>query len=222
MKWRLEFNEEQQLFHQEFVDKPSPIQVELNGWFTIYEKINDIKSCLFCDFVYNKMKLKKITESDVFKYKLEFDSILSTMEEVGFLFDNGTLKKENNINEFINLLLSNNFEKVEDEISSFSENADLYFREISFEHYKLLSKHSIYHKESIYDKNDKKYFIVLNHFNKDMKKQQSQGFDLWLCVYNNKLDIGCKKFIHNFTIRLSCDFWLSTTIPFFNDFKLCV
>ena len=39
-------------------------------------------------------------------------------------------------------------------------------------------------------------------------------------VYFNKLDIGCKDFIHNFTIRLNCDFWLGSTMPFFNDFKL--
>jgi hypothetical protein len=222
MEWRLEFNVEQQVFHQEYVNKQSPIQAESNGWFTIYEKINDVKSCLFSDFTNNKMKSKKITKSDILKYKLEFDSILSIMEEVGYSFDKFPFRNENNINEFINLLLSNNFEKVKDEISSFSKNADLYFREISFENYKLLSEHSIYNDESIYDKNDKKYFIVLNHFNKDIKKYELQGFDLWLCVYNNKLDIGCKKFIHNFTIRLSCDFWISSTMPFFNDFKLCV
>ena len=87
MKWRLEFNVEQQVFHQEYENKPSPIQAESNGWFTIYEKINDVKSCLFSDFINNKIKLKKITKSDILKYKLEFDSILSTMEEVGYSFD---------------------------------------------------------------------------------------------------------------------------------------
>jgi hypothetical protein len=219
MKWRLEFNVEQQMFHQEYENKPSPIQAESDGWFTVYEKINDVKSCLFSDFIKNKMELKKISKSDILKYKLEFDSILSTMEEVGYSFDDFPLRNKETINGFINLLLSNNFEKTKDKITSFSKNADLYFREISFEHYRLLSKHSIFNDESIYNENDKKYFIVLNHYNKYLP-YESQGFDLWLCVYDDKLDIGFKDFIHCFTIRLSCDFWVTSFLPFFNDFIL--
>jgi hypothetical protein len=106
MKWRLEFNVEQQMFHQEYENKPSPIQAESDGWFTVYEKINDVKSCLFSDFIKNKMELKKISKSDILKYKLEFDSILSTMEEVGYSFDDFPLRNENTINGFINFKCS--------------------------------------------------------------------------------------------------------------------
>jgi hypothetical protein len=219
MKWRVEFNVKQQMFHQECVNIPSHSQAQANEWFVVYDDLSEVKSSLFTDFVYNKMKLKKVNKSDILKYKLEFDSILSTMEEVGYSFDCFPVRNENTINGFINLLLSNNFEKTKDKITSFSKNADLYFREISFEHYILLSKHSIFNDESIYNENDKKYFIVLNHHNKYLP-YESQGFDLWLCVYDDKLDIGFKDFIHNFTIRLSCDFWVTSFLPFFNDFRL--
>lgn len=94
MKWRLEFNVEQQVFHQEYENKPSPIQAESNGWFTIYEKINDVKSCLFCDFVDDKKKLKKISKSDIMKCKSEFDSLISVIENVGYSFDKFPSKNE--------------------------------------------------------------------------------------------------------------------------------
>lgn len=88
MEWRLEFNVQQQMFHQENINKPTPIQAETNGWFTIYDNLNDVKSCLFCDFVDEKKKLKKITKSDIKKCKSEFDSIISVMEQVGYSFNN--------------------------------------------------------------------------------------------------------------------------------------
>jgi len=131
------------------------------------------------------------------------------------------MNKQNNISNFITLLLGSNFEKVDDNCNCYSTNADLYIHEISFENYQLLSKHSIYNDQSIYQKGDKKYFVVINHFNKN-RKSQLQGFDLWLSVYDNKFDIGRKGFIHNYSIRLNCDVHLDVTNLFFNHFNQLV
>ena len=94
MEWRVEFSIEQQNFHLENINKPSPIQAYTNGWFTIYDNLNDVKSCLFCDFVDKKKESKKITKSDIFKYKSEFDSLISVMENVGYSFDKFPSKNE--------------------------------------------------------------------------------------------------------------------------------
>lgn len=87
MEWRVEFNIEQQNFHQLNTKRQPHIQANTNGWFTIYENLNNVKSFLFCEFVDDKKKLKKITKSDIMKCKSEFDSIITIMEEIGYSFN---------------------------------------------------------------------------------------------------------------------------------------
>jgi hypothetical protein len=131
------------------------------------------------------------------------------------------MKLQKNIDGFISLLVSSEFKKTIDNCDSFSKKADLYFHEISFESYELLSNHSIYRDQSTFQKNDKKYFVVVNHFGKKYKPD-IQGFDLWLSVFNNEYEIGNKVPVHNFSIQLSCESFPDVTDKFFESFNQTV
>ncbi len=128
------------------------------------------------------------------------------------------MKSKEDIQDFINNLIENKFQKTTDKCFCYSKNADLYYHEISFENYQLLAQQSIYLDQDIYKQDDRKYFIVINHFNKT-GKPEIQGFDLWLSVFNSSFEIGNRDCVHNYSIQLSCDAFKERTTSFFKQFN---
>ena len=115
------------------------------------------------------------------------------------------LKKRYEIDNFLNILAQNNFKKTVDVKGHLSTNADLYCIEINYVDYTKIAQFAaeVYLQEPIYQFSDKKYFLILNHYNKK-ENIHLQGFDLWIAVYNNEKEIGKKEIIHCHPLRLSC------------------
>jgi U3 small nucleolar ribonucleoprotein component len=68
-EYRLEFNEEQQFFHLENLNKRTPAQENTNGWSTIAEGEDDALS-LFIDYMYERylhLKESAVSLKDVKK-----------------------------------------------------------------------------------------------------------------------------------------------------------
>lgn len=81
--------------------------------------------------------------------------------------------------ETISFLLKEGFTRTTDEICQYSRNADLYYKKIGLEKY-----------------------VVFNHYNKD-KKEEFQGFDVWVSKYKSDKAIGKEKHNGNDSVVLS-------------------
>lgn len=82
-------------------------------------------------------------------------------------------------------LIDLGFQITLDEISFYSQNADLYYLEVA-------NKELFAVQTSIPIDKCRRYkcFFVANHFNKNHKNSNTQGVDLWAALYHNKKDIG--------------------------------
>ena len=82
MYYRVEFNETQQTFHLEWLDKPYVKEPNTHGWFTVIEKCNDLDFQIFESFV-NRIPLETLDKKYLLKcvYELErFKANLSSYE----------------------------------------------------------------------------------------------------------------------------------------------
>jgi hypothetical protein len=85
IKWRLEFNVEQQVFHQEYAGKGWEKLPITDDWFVIYDEIDCLDCFMFMKFIDTKNKEVK-TKSFLMKCKIEFDCFFLSLKENGIKF----------------------------------------------------------------------------------------------------------------------------------------
>ena len=77
--YRLEFNEQQQMFH---LDNYSH-EENTHGWFTIFEYCTDLEFWIYESYV-NRIKKKKLTKTYLLQCAKEVESFMSNLTEYKF------------------------------------------------------------------------------------------------------------------------------------------
>lgn len=145
--------------------------------------IKNIASSKGMTLIYLSCKLG-ITEAAVQKIIKNNSTKIETLEKIAEILDVPISVFFNEIEQMIQELRSRGFKKTLDRITTFSDKADLYYKEI------------------IRKGNNFKNFIILNHYGKSLDFER-QGFDAWLCIYDDEKDIGDKNPLNIISLRHS-------------------